>query len=989
MLTPEQVQSIRQRVGIQPPKSDIASEFQSAWAQPAQTPSKPEGFSLSKRMAELPGAVGGAVKAVGEALTSSERGLGHTIGETAAANIGGVEQNTANVQAENAMKMKVQDQIAKDKLLGKDTSHLEWALQRANQSPDVTQRNSEQTPSIDKTTGQVAGELGGTALDTLSFGTYGKAADAMKSGSLALKTPTAVGMAEQLLPKAKTPMEIMKSAGKASLVGGGVGYGYDVAGNLQNGDQGGKAFMPGLGTLAGLTIPIVAGTLSAGKQIVKPSPEAALRDYKGDLESVLGGKESGRKMLTKAEKQGKSPVDFLTHKAALGDQVPIDVVDGVYKTQAGQDKLWSDVNHLDDMLTEGLKSSPERVSLVDLEKQAVQSVMSNPEIRAAGNSVEASRKVKKIFANLKASYGDVVPLNVANEIKSGQWKEAKSLFSKMQPNYAGNTNFQIGQVFKGAIEKKMGDAPVKALNEVIGQHLTAAEALAKLDNSVAKNGKIGKYFFRTIGAIAGSHAGPVGTILGAGSGELAGRVAQQIPVGNPFRAAVLGKLGKDTPAVVKQFAEYLSREEAAKASRLKLTEKSGAPMVTPHTGYEPAAQKSFNQDKLPFDSSGKPNQEKLLLEAPLGSPTNPRLMPGESPQINAPTNTSDNINIDNTIPEKLNYGNVIPKTKEAVTDFAKNPKAGLSMQDVTKSPDFYDKVATELTNYDTSIPTVNGKPHLGNTDADFRLMQLQEKLNKTALSKVEIQEAYELLKDRGVISPESMQVARNDATIAKNNKVLNDPLVQEARKYKSAEEFVKAQGDTLYHGTGIKFDEFDPSMRGSITGAKSAEGAIWFTDNPRVAKAYSVHAAETGVVTKALKEADALEKIAKKSGKESDWKAHDEALAKAEKLDTYEANFERRKYADVKEATLKGDFYEVDAKGKTPQDLSSEGDIDSWLNEQITKAKKLGKDGVKITNLDDAVGLYDEPATHWAIFDTKNIKTKSQLTDIYNQAHNK
>lgn len=191
---------------------------------------------------------------------------------------------------------------------------------------------------------------------------------------------------------------------------------------------------------------------------------------------------------------------------------------------------------------------------------------------------------------------------------------------------------------------------------------------------------------------------------------------------------------------------------------------------------------------------------------------------------------------------------------------------------------------------------------------------------------------------------------------------------------------------TVYHGTGIKFDTFDPSMKGSITGAKSAQGAIWFTDSPEVAKAYSFHAADTGVVTKALEDANKLEKIAQKSGKSSDWDAYDKAMIKAEELDTYDAQFNRRQFANVKEATIKGDFYEVDAKGKTPQELSKDDNIDSWLNEQISIAKKQGKDGVKIKNLDDAVGLYNKPSTHWAIFDTKNIQLKSKLSTLEQEA---
>ena len=187
-------------------------------------------------------------------------------------------------------------------------------------------------------------------------------------------------------------------------------------------------------------------------------------------------------------------------------------------------------------------------------------------------------------------------------------------------------------------------------------------------------------------------------------------------------------------------------------------------------------------------------------------------------------------------------------------------------------------------------------------------------------------------------------------------------------------------GIKVYHGTGQDFQKFDDSMRGSVTGAQSGKEAIWFTDDPIVAKAYSVHAAETGPVKKLLDQADEAEKIAKRSGLESDWKRYDDLLAEAEKLDTYDANFNRRAGAVVKEAKVDGNFMVVDAKGKTPQELSKDGDIDSWLNFQIQKAKKQKKDGVVFKNLDDGVGLYDKPATHYAVFDSNKISLESGKT---------
>lgn len=48
-------------------------------------------------------------------------------------------------------------------------------------------------------------------------------------------------------------------------------------------------------------------------------------------------------------------------------------------------------------------------------------------------------------------------------------------------------------------------------------------------------------------------------------------------------------------------------------------------------------------------------------------------------------------------------------------------------------------------------------------------------------------------------------------------------LLEEAKKYKSAEEFVKAQGKEIYHGTDKVFKELDVT--------KTPDGSVWFTDN--------------------------------------------------------------------------------------------------------------------------------------------------------------
>lgn len=195
----------------------------------------------------------------------------------------------------------------------------------------------------------------------------------------------------------------------------------------------------------------------------------------------------------------------------------------------------------------------------------------------------------------------------------------------------------------------------------------------------------------------------------------------------------------------------------------------------------------------------------------------------------------------------------------------------------------------------------------------------------------------------------------------------------------------EAKGIKVYHGTGANFDAFDDSMRGSVTGAKSANGAIWFTDDPATAKAYAINAAEDGPLKALQLQMDDAERIAQKSGSNKDWAKYDALVQKQDDLGSYDNTYERRNNAIIKQSTIKeGNFLTINAKGKTPQELSAAGDIDSWLNQQLDNARLQGKDGVKFTNLNDAVGLDNRPSTHYAIFDSKNASITGTLkhTDI-------
>lgn len=182
-----------------------------------------------------------------------------------------------------------------------------------------------------------------------------------------------------------------------------------------------------------------------------------------------------------------------------------------------------------------------------------------------------------------------------------------------------------------------------------------------------------------------------------------------------------------------------------------------------------------------------------------------------------------------------------------------------------------------------------------------------------------------------------------------------------------------------YHGTADDFDVFDPAMGGRATGAESGRQATWFTDDPRVAKGYAAYAAEMGPYNRKIAEAEKIQaQLDTITDPQLKREASNEYYRLVREAGDLEKNaFERRvanarlMEVDIPDNTK---MMVIDAKGKTPFELSMNEDTDSWLKMQLDRAKRLGKQGVQIKNLDDAAGLADAPATHYAVFDPTGVK---------------
>lgn len=213
-----------------------------------------------------------------------------------------------------------------------------------------------------------------------------------------------------------------------------------------------------------------------------------------------------------------------------------------------------------------------------------------------------------------------------------------------------------------------------------------------------------------------------------------------------------------------------------------------------------------------------------------------------------------------------------------------------------------------------------------------------------------------------------------------------DDLLTQA-KGKTLEEFVRAQGTPVYHGTKHSFDVFEDKYLGQVTGSKSAKEGFYFTTNRNVAEGYA-NFGDSAKADALKREADKLEEIAKRTNKSADWDAYNDAYLKYEDEALTPSDYSDRRVIEAR----------LDMKNPLIVDFDNKRFIDEDYMKLLETAKKNGNDGVIIKNVSDAVettySLEYEPDASligdiYVPFSAKQIKTRSQLTDIWKKANKK
>lgn len=227
--------------------------------------------------------------------------------------------------------------------------------------------------------------------------------------------------------------------------------------------------------------------------------------------------------LPDGTEQKITPIDtFAEHDIApVIDKGSIQM--GDYKTGTGPlGKIKEVVRSLDDEIDTKLVNSGQRISLDDLETQALKSVADSDDFRQAGSVAANQAKVKARFEDYRMSYGDdidIAELNNIRKVANRDWRPETQDTSRI-----------VGDVARNRVYDAIPDQEIKGLLQKQAELLSAKNYAEKINGSKVTGGRIGNYAMRTAGAVIGSTvdnvpiAGPIAGMLG---GEAAARLLQQ------------------------------------------------------------------------------------------------------------------------------------------------------------------------------------------------------------------------------------------------------------------------------------------------------------------------------------------------------------------------------------------------------------------------------------------------------------------------------
>jgi len=265
------------------------------------------------------------------------------------------------------------------------------------------------------------------------------------------------------------------------------------------------------GEVIGKAKETIGKTFEAVKSKVSPD---IITKRTTELQGVIDKSSPLRKYISKQQSKGVNPVQEIANSDVLVGAVD---KEGVIRTkqEGGAISQYNEtLKPAENIVTKIIESEGKNISLKDVQAKLTNDVMDSGLEGNALTKALSSVKAEMEGYKLRANPDGTIPVSLVQKAKISKYSGIDYL------NEGGKIDKTIAKSLKELVEQNTS-ADVKALNAELAKHYSAIGLLEKLDGVRVKGGRLGKYFAKTVGAVVGSHFGPLGSIIGS---ELAGRM---------------------------------------------------------------------------------------------------------------------------------------------------------------------------------------------------------------------------------------------------------------------------------------------------------------------------------------------------------------------------------------------------------------------------------------------------------------------------------
>lgn len=769
------------------------------------------------------------------------------------------------------------------------------------------------------------------ASNVIPAGTGGKIIKAGLKGQVlkAVGTGAVTGATSGALAgfgKASGEGKDLKDVGIETGIGG-------IGGLIFGGVLGGVAPLTRAGTKTAIE-GIKGGVEVASRaRAVSRGPTQAVLDrekqnFKEALEDAFSEKATLRKKNELAKRYGVDPAEVFAQHGAVpkvvdGKMDTIEIVEGF------QDSITTRRNFRRKSLEQLQTVAPEVTStkMDEFEKAVLNGIANDRDAQTQGLVKQYQNLARQRIADFRRTYGDSIDLLTLDDINSGQNK-LNNAFKTTQ--YDAGVAEYISRVARDLLEKKTENTGLRNVNKEIRDLINAKEIAEKMNGTAIKYGKFSEWMATILGA-AISQGVPFGPLLGAIGGKAVLRMIQQNAFGGPLQRRILQYL-YDDQALLRQ----ISKEMAENERNLLMKE----------------VEKSLEVPRLPAPKEGTPKvQNNVPINLPKKTQTT-ELMEDIKGGIKINKNTQMNafgamagIEFDEETGEiKFNQ----EKAALGLAGVAGTTKGTQYLKSLGQKE--IDTIVKRMDNLDKKLFTkfvdyykLKEKENPSLEIAARRVMELM-KINPNQPNSKVAEIFTKLLDARRTL--EKKPLVGNNAVMKSAIPKELEPLAQEARKYKSAEEFVGAKAN-LFHGTPAKFDKFDLNYFGKSDDGFAGKG-IYLTNDRGIAKYFA-----------------------------DDWTS--KAYPNKRVGNVMEV------FGDIKKPLEVTSYREIGQKLGLKTDTGLTKNIKANADQIATKAKELGYDSIIVKDFDKSGKAVNEVV----IFDQNKVFTKSQLIDLYNKVKGK